>query len=217
MMSATHFTARALGNEAPPGEAQACGLCGQGAPGKPSRQALKTSFTNLDELHSDWVCWACEACLNDRRTRSSVVAFGGEFRKLIRAEIWPLLLDPPEPPFVLYLTRQGKKHGLFRQAVAGSREQFQLQCEELSALFRPRRYRGWMRLCAEMASAGCKRAELEVGRYSSWSYMKVGPDRLLAAEGVLREQRGSSKWDIVFGLMPSLDVLEELHAEKMFE
>lgn len=111
MRSATEFVARALGSVRPSGELAPCGFCGTLAPGLPAERVLKENFTNRDEPRAPWVCWACEACLNTRDTRSSHMVADGTFRRLERKEVWPLLLAPPEPPFVVYLTLSGQKHG----------------------------------------------------------------------------------------------------------
>lgn len=209
-MTATHVTAVSLGYGPPAGVPAPCGLCGAWAPARPWRSALKPTFTNLDELQSDSVCWACQACLDDRRTRSSFVVEDGRFRPLARGDVWPLLMRPPEPPFVLYLTHSGKKHGLFRQHVARSRERFRLQCEDRSGWFSPLEDLRWMRAAARLVVAGVRRESIATGDYQSHDYFHAGIPAIRDAERLLGSVRQRDLFGIVFGLMPARASVGEL-------
>jgi len=199
--TATSITAAALGHLDGSGEEQHCGFCGRVAPAQKAWKALKNTFTNGDELHSEFICDACVFCLNDKRTRSSFVATRGEFRRLLRSEIWPTLLEPPEPPFALYLTVSGKKHGLFRQRLATSRDSYQVVAEELVGHFDRRSSARWMRHLIDLTHAGVRRATLETGKYGSGDYI-AAMDMIRDLEPALKPVRGSDLWAIVFGLMP---------------
>lgn len=209
MMSPTVMLARAWGLKPHGGDAVECGLCGSREPSRLADDVLKSGFTNRDELRSLYVCWACEACLNDRRSRSSLIVDAAGYRRLARSEVWPLLLDPPKPLFLLYLTTSGKKHGLFRQVVAVSRDTFWLQCEDRAALFSPRTCAPWMRNAGELVAVGVSREGVETGRYRQTDYDLVGVRHLVEKDAVLRAVRGRTLWDIVVGLMPSREHLKE--------
>lgn len=209
MPDATAFVAPALGAVPHSGPAETCGFCGSLAPCRPAERVLKENFTNRDELTSPWVCWACEACLDARETRSSHLVWAGVFNRVERRQIWSLLLEPPSPPFVLYLTLAGQKHGLFRQDIARSREAFRLQCEDLSGWFVRASCEPWMRAAVRLRLAGVRRDSLESGRYDSSDYLK---DRagILAWEAQIREIRSSQLFSIILGTMPGKEDLGDL-------
>ncbi len=205
MRSATIMLARAWGL-APHGEEHhPCGLCGADAPARPWKDVLRASNTNQADLKSPWVCWACEACLADRRSRSNTLVVDGQYSRPERKQVWPMLLDPPEPPFLLYLTASGKKHGIWRQHVTMSREAFRLQCEELDCVLRPAEDRIWMAACKTLLLAGARRVSLETGKYHSSDYMKVGFKLLRQQEALIKPVRGTDKFALIFGVMPGRD------------
>lgn len=209
MSSACRMVAEALGAQAHGGENALCGFCGGVAPARASESVLKENFTNRDELISPWVCWACEACLNAAETRSShLVTRDGQFRRIERREVWPMLLAPPEPPFALYLTLSGKKHGLFRQSVAESRVAFRLQCEDLSGWYVVDRCSPWMREALALRRLGVRRVSLETGRYFSSDWLKCR-DAIKQFEGSVAGLRASQLFTILLGTMPGeKDIIE---------
>lgn len=202
MQTATMMVAMALGFEPHDGESHTCGLCGAEQPARPADRVLKSGFTNRDELTAPWVCWACEECIGDKRTRSShLVTNDGRFRRVERKETWTLLLDPPDPPFALYFTASGQKHGLFRQTVAASRYIFRVQCESDGGMFH-RGHAEWMRAAAELVLAGCARSSMETGRYDPADYARCGVDFIEEREAKLMPRRPTALWRAIIGVMP---------------
>lgn len=206
MPDATHFVAPALGAEPHDGPGETCGFCGRAAPSRPAESVLKENFTNRDELGSPWVCWACEACLNDSRTRSSHLVAAGVFRRLERKEIWPLLLDPPVPPSVMYFSLTGKKHGLFRQEIATSRDAWRLQCEDTWGWFARWQCEGWMRAAVRLRLLGVRRESLETGRYESGDYLKARTG-IAEWEAIVKPVRPSQLFTILLGTIPGKEDL----------
>lgn len=203
MQTATMMVAQALGFKPHDGESHPCGLCGAEQPARPADRVLKSGFTNRDELTTPWVCWACEECIGDKRTRSShLVTNDGAFRRVERKETWTLLLDPPEPPFVIYFTASGQKHGLFRQAVATSRNILRVQCESDGGMFVRLDDARWMRAAAELVLAGCARSSMETGRYDPADYARCDPEFVVEREATLRHRRPSALWRAIIGVMP---------------
>jgi len=131
-MTATVVTVSQLIGLAEPGSVVGrCYLCGQetnaGHPGAPS-----DSFTAWSSVYAGSViCEYCWPLIHDRRFRSrSWLATPGQVRFVEPGEdrswLRDVLLDPPAPPFALYLTRNGKKQGwipLLRY-VSHSRDRF---------------------------------------------------------------------------------------------
>lgn len=211
MLRATHMLAVALGAIAHDGADNQCGLCGAIGPARPWRDVVKPTFTNIDELRAATICWACAACLDDPRTRSSLVVDARGYRRLVRRDIWPLLISPPEPPFVVYLTISGKKHGVFRQSVATRRDHFRLQCEAMAAYYNRQRDVPRMRLCAELVLAGVSRSSVETGHYDSADYRAAGIATIRAAERTLGPWRPTTLFAILYGLMPGKKDLPEIN------
>lgn len=212
MPDATRFVAAALG-AAPSGElGHACGFCGSSEPGYPAEQVLKENFTNRDELTSPWVCWACSACLDARETRSAHLVtapsleIAGDFRRVERKEVWRLLINPPLPPFVLYLTLAGQKHGLFRQEVATSRDAFRVQAEDLSGWYVRAEWDQRMLAAVALRKLGVRRESLETGRYDSSDHLKARSG-IAAFEALVKAVRPTQLFTVILGTMPGKEDL----------
>jgi len=188
---------------------QPCGLCGEVQPARPWQDVIKDTYTTQTDMKTPWVCWACEACLNDRRARSNVlVTAQGGYSRPERKQVWPLLLHPPALPFLLYLTLSGKKHGLWKQHVATSRELYRLQCEDLWCMFSPAADRAWMVACAALVVSKVRRDNVESGRYDSRDYVQASVGAVRSLEALIKPVRGTNKFALVFGVMPGRDDLE---------
>lgn len=134
---------------------------------------------------------------------------GGVLRRPERKEVWRILLDPPEPPFVLYLTLSGQKHGLFRQEVATSRDAFRLQAEDLSGWFVRAKHEKWMRAAIALRRLAVRSASIESGRYDSGDYLKARAE-IADFEHLVSKLRASQLWKIILGTMPGKEDLEGL-------
>lgn len=89
-----------------------CILCGQYTEtGHPPK--LLDSFTAYERIMGgDAICPYCNHMYTEQLYRKqSWVVSETEFRTLKRDNIKPLLLNPPEPPFTIYLTQTWKKQG----------------------------------------------------------------------------------------------------------
>lgn len=208
--TATIMVARALGHEAHDGDRQLCGLCGALASCRPSGGVLKPTFTNCDELRSPWVCWACEVCLSDRAVRSHHLVDHDGFHKLNRLGVWHTLYNPPPPPFVLYATHSGKKHGLFRQAIATSPIAFRVQVEQLGGWFDRPAATPWVRVLVQLVADGARRESVATGHYTAHDYRTVGVQPIRGAEHVLQPVRTIDLFVALHGLLPAKDKLPEV-------
>lgn len=208
-MSATEMFALSIGASPHSGKRNECGMCGAFAPCHPASKVIKSSFMQNDCIHGEWICWACETALNDRRSRGSFVVADGMYRKLLRCECWPLLWNPPVPPFVVYFTTAGKKHGLFLSRPASDRNGFWVQCDHLGCWYwhvdRP-----WMEKTGHLLISGVRRDSLESGSYCSGDYMAVGCDAIRKYEEDLSGIRKTTKHAVLFGIMPSKEDLKKL-------
>lgn len=208
-MTATELFARSINAIPHDGPIHECGMCGARSNSKLARNVIKDSFMQNDLIHGDWICWACETALNDRRSRSSFIARENEYIKLERRQIWPTIWNPPDPPFIIYCTTAGKKHGLFLTQPAQSRHRFPVQCDHQSAWYQSDD-RFWMEETAKMLLAGVLRDSLETGHYNSNDYIAVGAQAIREYEQLMTSVRHTEKHTILFGLMPGKDNLKEI-------
>jgi len=114
-----------------------CCLCeSEGIQGFRRKQVIASGFMDVGYLRpTDWICRYCAACLGYQQGRTglvrnfSFVAGENALQFLKREEIWHVMTDPPEPPFVLGVTYSHKKHISFKAAVNLSRTHFSASTE----------------------------------------------------------------------------------------
>ena len=113
-----------------------CWLCGgeTGGQGVPTKQAIKPTFTDNPHARaqeSKSLCSGCAFCLSMRELRNySILAAADGLRHPSRADWREILLDPPEPPFVMCLAVSGQKHISFKAPVNLNREITTVALEE---------------------------------------------------------------------------------------
>jgi len=92
------------------------------------------NFTSWSELvEGDCICEYCYTlCRDQKYRRKSWIATLKGIRFLSRKDVLPVLLDPPEPPFAVYVTKSGKKQGFLHilNKVALSRDTFFIAFED---------------------------------------------------------------------------------------
>jgi len=108
---------------------------------------------------------------------------------LRRPEIGALLADPPEAPFLLSLSESGKKHHLFRGAVASSRVFFPVQIEETRIWVRREDYAWCAARARALFDAGASRESIETGRYHPATLQQIGVSRWRAMEDAVQPWR----------------------------
>jgi len=177
-----------------------CYLCGgeTGGEGWDRRDAFTASFTNTNLAKvpaSVTVCQSCAAVSRGeswaayaaRRPdlglktvhpiswRSYPHAITETSHTIPRGEEWrPLLLDPPDPPFVYMIPTTNQKHLLFRCGVAYSRESFPVQHEEDRVWITPSEFREVVEAAERLFALGMSREAVETGRYPQESIRKAG-------------------------------------------
>lgn len=193
-----------------------CWLCGgeTGGVGWPRRDVLSSAFTNhplAPVPASHTICQACVYVTSGETWRQYVAAHPERPLKAVqplgwhsyshlftptqivaglrRAEIGALLADPPEPPFLLSLTESGKKHHLFRAAVATSRTAFPVQIEETRIWVRHCDYLACAAAARALFDAGASREAIESGRYHPATMQQIGLSRWRLLEAGVRPWR----------------------------
>jgi len=206
-MTLTIVTVSQLIGVAEPGPASGwCYLCGQetssGHPGAPSE-----SFTAWSSVYAGSViCEHCWPLVHDRRFRSrSWLATPGQVRFVESGEdrswLRDVLLDPPAPPFALYLTRNGKKQGwipLLRY-VSHSRDRFwvgtdwtdrPVYCERL-----------WLAqhvvLLDRLADRGVPRTQLLAGRFAPRVWRTAIQDGWTSELEEAQQLAGDPQWEVL--------------------
>lgn len=186
-----------------------CWLCGSltGGVGWRRRDILSAAFTNHPLAPcptSQTICQACAYMTSGHTWKLYVEAHPERNLKAVRPlgwhsyshlfsprrtviglrrdEIGTMLLEPPEPPFVLSLTESGKKHHLVRAAVATSCAAFPVQVEETRIWVVREAYRTCHQAARALFDAGASRDMIETGRYHQAVVRAVGPARWRAWE-----------------------------------
>jgi CRISPR type IV-associated protein Csf1 len=178
-----------------------CFLCGGETHGKgqPTKKAIKPTFTDMPyarALDSNAVCDACAFCLSYRELRNyALVATETELMHPGRPQVKDLLLNPPEPPFVICIAVSGQKWIHFKSQVNYSREAFSVNLEEGQVKVEPAKLRTMLETI-EYLYAVFSKEEILSGRYNQKRIKDFGMDRFSKNEDLITELRGSR----LFGL-----------------
>ena len=186
----------AAGVEAPRGSRRGhCMICGRYTEaGHEPRRVFRDTFTEYNRLlhYAGVVCPWCALLLSrqEYRRRSWVASTRGIELLRSRAEALSRLLEPPEPPFVFYVSLSGRKQGWVTVASrpAASRDEYPVSVDgELVYVVRER-LGVYAALAGELLRSGASRQELIQGcRPRTW-----GRARLLCSQ--LEEVRGDPVW-----------------------
>ena len=127
MISATHLIGRHLPcSERPVKMRGPCCFCEiEGARGFPRRQVISSGFMDVGYLRPhEWICRDCAVCLGYQQLRTewlrgtSFLATETKLFRLKREELWAVLGNPPEAPFVMGVTYSHKP--MFKHSSAGT-------------------------------------------------------------------------------------------------
>ncbi len=178
-----------------------CWLCGgpTGGQGRPKKKAILDTFNDRDHarsLVSQSICPGCAFCLSHTTLRNySILATEEGLRHPGRAEIRGLLLEPPEPPFVLCIAVSGQKWLHFRAQVAYSRDGYPAQMEETRICIERPVLARWLDAIERLYTVFTK-AEILSGQYSQNRIRKFGLQRFQLVEGRVASHRGTRLFDL---------------------
>lgn len=178
-----------------------CWLCGGKTEGRglPVKKAILPTFTDRDKARgrkSQSVCRGCAFCLSHLSLRNySILATEQGMRHPTRPEIRELLLEPPEPPFVICIAVSGQKWLHFRAQVAYSRDGYPVQVEETSVCVERPILRQWLD-AVELLYTVFSKEEIRTGRYSQNRIKEFGLLRFQAAEAMVAPSRGTRLFDL---------------------
>ncbi len=178
-----------------------CWLCGgqTGGRGLPRKKIIKDTFTDHDKARapaSSSVCPGCVFCLSFVSLRNySILATENEMRHPSRAEIRDILLNPPEPPFVLCIAVSGQKHVSFKGEVAYSRDNYPVQFEETRVTVDVAQLTNLLDIIERLNTVFTK-DEIKTGRYSQNRIKQFGIGEFQKLEEKLAPHRGSRLFEL---------------------
>jgi len=179
-----------------------CAVCGRGiSEGVPIKKVVSSSFTDwnfLADMTASHVCAACTWCIKEpKMRRSQYIATENELIFFKREDIEAYLFDPPEPPFVFFVTSSYKKHGSFRARVNDSRHLFYIQFEDRQILFSPNKYRELFNTMKRVYTVFNKMKEIAKGDYIQKRVRDYGIQKWRKDEEILKQHRGSQVFELL--------------------
>lgn len=173
-----------------------CVVCGRVGRGFPAR--FPESFTAYAWLQGgSIICSKCKAMLEnqDLRRRSWVAFFeNGKpvVRFLSRNQVLNVLLNPPNPPFAIYVTRTGKKQGYLQLAnrVSFSRNIFYVAFDDLLINVRRDVLEKYVKLARKALALGFRKKDLTGG-----CSVKAWLNREVCFK--IEKVRGDPLWELV--------------------
>jgi len=178
-----------------------CWLCGgeTGGRGQPVRKAIKDTFTDCDKAsapQSKSVCPGCTFCLSFTPLRNySILATEQGLQHPTRPEIRDLLIEPPEPPFVLCIAVSGQKWLHFRGQVAYSRDGYPVQMEETRVYVDRTLLAEQLDLVERLYTIFTKE-EIKTGHFGQNRIKQFGIARFEETEGKTARHRGTRLFDL---------------------
>jgi len=179
-----------------------CAVCGKEIDeGVPIKKVVSNTFMDwnvLTDMTASHVCKACKWCIKEPKTRrSQYIATKDELTYFKRDDIEKYLFNPPEPPFVFFVTSSYKKHGSFRAQVNHSQKLFYVQFEDRQILFSPNKYKELFGLMTRMYQTFNKLQEIGKGKYIQKRVMEYGLKQWQKDEATLKQYRGSQVFELL--------------------
>lgn len=220
-MNATELIYRAAGMpavETAPAEG-VCAVCGNNiCEGVPIKKVVSSAFTDwnmLADMTASHVCKACKWCIKEpKMRRSQYIATATELIYFKRDDIEKHLFNPPEPPFMFFVTASYKKHGSFRARVNDSRQLFYVQFEDRQILFSPNKYIGLFELMKRMYLVFNKVQEIGKGNYIHKRVFEYGLGNWKRDEEVLKQYRGSQVFELLLYSLNKEEMAKKRQEEK---
>jgi len=178
-----------------------CVVCG-GSTERGHSYKLPDKFTSAYRLYrGDVLCECCAAMLSEKSLRTrSWLATAHELRYLQRSEWLEVLLEPPEPPFAIYLTLGGKKHGYLSliHRVSMSRERYWLGVDwhDAALCIDRARLHELLPIVAALREHGVGKAQL-LGEPTPTTVARAIKDGWYVLLEQARRLRGEPHWEVL--------------------
>lgn len=195
-----------------------CFLCGEPMThGIKLKKVFSNVFTDWniakrrDETH---VCPACCFSILTTKERYGLRTFSNVANEEHiwlpnRVEMRELLLNPPEPPFVINLAVSQKKHIAFKGEVNYSQDVFTVMLEEMPVLIVRKEFARLIEL-VEHFLYGFTKTEITTGEYSQKRILEFGIEAWEAFEERVKPYRGNPLLDVVMFVAQKVESEEEL-------
>jgi len=179
-----------------------CAICGKKiSDGVPIKKVVSDSFMDwntIADTTASYVCAACTFCIKEPKTRrSQYLATESDLIWFKREDIEKHLFNPPDVPFVLFITASYKKHGSFKARVNNSSKLYYVQYEDRQILFSPNKYRDLFGLMKRMYMVFNKTQEIGKGDYIQKRVFEYGLQKWQNDETILKQYRGSQVFELL--------------------
>lgn len=171
-----------------------CGLeteCGHKA-------ELKDTFTAYDLIQGGTcICPECWHVYNEQMYRKRAwVVTPSTFTEVKRDSAKELLLNPPEPPFVMYLTQTWKKQGWLNliNRVQESKSNYTIGLDYDLIEVNTEKLEEYCTLISEILEKKVTKTELSTGQFKAKSYEKLGYDMELIEK--IKTLVGNPLWNL---------------------
>jgi len=141
---------------------------------------LKDTFTAYDLIQGgSCICPECWHVYNEQMYRKKAwVVTQSTFCEVKRGGAKELLLNPPEPPFVIYLTQTWKKQGWLNliNRVQESKTNYTIGLDYDLIEVNPVKLDEYCNIISEILEKKVTKTELQTGQFKAKSYEKLGYD-----------------------------------------
>lgn len=171
------------------------------------KDGIPPTFTDFNQAKAPWSLSACGACVamsssaayaKYAEVKGLPTTFPVKEGKKPRALNWlyfshvitpdvyyqpdrpqwrELLLNPPEPPFIMSMAVNGKKHVIFRACINNSREEFFVQADEERIFVERSVFSEALQQFEDGYKVGFSKDSLLSGRYNQAAILSVGLDK----------------------------------------
>ena len=199
-----------------------CWLCGGDTEGlgMPVKKGIKDTFTDQDlarNITSNSLCRGCAFCLGQRPLRNySILATRDRLYHPSRLKLRNVLLNPPEPPFLLAIAVSGQKHLSFKAHIVYGCDLFPILLEEMLIFINPQELTAILEPIETLYTEFSK-VEIESGDYSQGRIKKFGPKRWQETESQISPRRGCRLFKLAVFIAQKREVVSnaipaEVHA-----
>ena len=179
-----------------------CIACGkQTARGIPAR--LPDTFTAAYKLYNgNTLCEYCAPLFKERALRSrSWVASQNEFRYIQRSEWLATLVEPPEPPFAIYLTLSGQKYGYLSliRRISTNRDRYWLGTDwhESPILISRVQIAEFIPIAQQLRMHGVPKTQLLTAQFSPAVVAKAIQEGWEALLSAVEQLSGNPTWEVI--------------------
>lgn len=172
------------------------------------KKILSEHFTNYEyfKYKTDYMCLNCAKCLKDDRLRKN--NFIADKNKIIlfkQNEIEKYIYEMEKyvsTPFVFAVTRSFKKHNSFKCKLNYDYKYFYIQEEDKKYIFDVEKMKKLYEILNE-AYLHFTKDEMITGIYKFASIEKYGIDNFIKLENILKEYRGTHKFNLLIYMLNS--------------